>query len=326
MLNPAPWGGVKDACSRREFLKLGAATAAAAIAGPWLPLLPRVHAAPAGIPTRVLGKTGAQVTIVGLGGEGILRTQNQRDKATAVIRRALERGILYCDTAPAYSDSQDYYGEVLGAYRRSIFLASKTHDRTRDGSLRLLEQSLRRLRTDHLDLWQLHDLTSAGELEMIFDKSGAIHAVEEARRQGLVRFVGITGHYDPTVLAEAIRRYPFDTCLVALNAADRARRSFIEGLLPVAQEHGLGLIGMKVVAKGRLLRPDGVQTIREALGYVLSLPIHTAIVGFRSVEEVEEVVEIAKRFRPLSAGEMARLEALAQPYADEASWFKRGGS
>jgi len=263
---------------------------------------------------------------VGLGGEGILRTHNQRDKAVVVIRRALELGITYCDTAPAYSDSQDYYGEVLGAYRRKIFLASKTHDRTRDGSLRLLDQSLRRLRTDHLDLWQLHDLTSTGELEIIFDKNGAIHAMEAARRQGLVRFVGITGHYDPAILVEAIQRYPFDTCLVALNAADRARRSFIEGLLPIANERGLGLIGMKVVAKGRLLRPDGVSTIREALGYALSLPIHTAIVGFRSVEEVDEVVEIAKRFRPLSAEEMAHLEALAQPYADEVSWFKREGS
>lgn len=320
-----PFVDVERRYSRREFLRLSAATAAVAVAGSWLPFPQRVHAAPASLPTRILGKTGVPVTIVGLGGEGILRTHNQRDNATAVIRRALDHGILYCDTAPAYSDSQDYYGEVLSAYRRRIFLASKTHDRTRDGSLRLLDQSLRRLRTDHLDLWQLHDLTSMRELEMIFDTHGAIHAMEEARRQGLVRFVGITGHYDPGVLAEAIQRYPFDTCLVALNAADRARRSFIEGLLPLAHEHGLGLIGMKVIAKGRLLRPDGVSTMREALGYVLSLPIHTAIVGFRSVEEVDEVVEIAKRFRPLSAEEMAHLEALAQPYAAEVSWFKREG-
>jgi len=144
-----------------------------------------------------------------------------------------------------------------------------------------------------------------------------------ARHEGMVRFVGITGHYDPAVLAEAIRRYPFDTVLVALNVADRARLSFIEELLPLANERGLGIIGMKVLAKGRLLRPDGVATAQEALGYVLSLPISTAIVGFRSLAEVDEAVEMARRFTPFSPEEMARLEARARPSAEELSWFKR---
>ena len=311
--------------SRREFLKLGAATAAATVAWPWLPMPRRADAEPAPIPTRLLGKTGVHVTIVGLGGEGILRTWDQRDKAVAVIRRALERGITYCDTAPAYSASQDYYGEALGELRSRIFLASKTHDRSRDGSLRLLEQSLKRLRTDRLDLWQLHNLNTVDELDVIFGKHGAIHALEQARREGMVRFLGITGHYDPAVLVEAIRRYPFETVLVALNVADRVRLSFIDELLPVAHEQGLGIVGMKVVAKGHLLRPDGVSTMRDALGYVLSLPISTAIVGFRSPAEVDEVVELAQRFAPFSPEEMAHLEALAKPYVSEASSFKRGG-
>jgi aryl-alcohol dehydrogenase-like predicted oxidoreductase len=319
---------VERGLSRREFLKLSTATmaAAAAVTGPWLPGIRRVYAELAPIPTRTLGKTGVPVTIVGLGGEGVLRTWDRHDEAVAVIRRALERGITYCDTAPAYSASQDYYGEALGNERSAVFLASKTHDRTRDGSLRLLEQSLKRLRTDHLDLWQVHDLTTMEELEAIFGKNGAIHALEQARREGMVRFLGVTGHYDPAVLVEAIRRYPFDTVLVALNAADRVRLSFIDALLPAANEHGLGIIGMKVVAKGRLLRSDGVSTMRQALGYVLSLPISTAIIGFRTPEEVDEVVEIARTFRPLPDQEMARLEALARPHASEVSWFKREGS
>ncbi len=275
------------------------------------------------LPTRPLGKTGVPVTILGLGGEGVLRTWERHGEAVAVIHRALERGITYCDTAPAYSGSQDYYGEALGDFRSRVFLASKTHDRTRDGSLRLLEQSLKRLRTDHLDLWQLHDLNTSEELNVIFSTDGAIHALERARHEGMVRFVGITGHYDPAVLAEAIRRYPFDTVLVALNVADRARLSFIEELLPLANERGLGIIGMKVLAKGRLLRPDGVATAQEALGYVLSLPISTAIVGFRSLAEVDEAVEMARRFTPFSPEEMARLEARARPSAEELSWFKR---
>ena len=275
------------------------------------------------IPTRVLGKTGIPVTLVGLGGEGILRTWDRRDQAVAVIRRAIERGITYCDTAPAYRGSQDYYGEALGHERSRLFLASKTHDRSRDGSLRLLEQSLARLRTDHLDLWQLHDLTTMEELERIFTKGGAIHALEQAQHEGMARFLGITGHYDPAVLVEAIRRYPFDTVLVALNVADRWRLSFIEQLLPVANEHGLGIIGMKVFAKGALFQADRDLTVSDALAYVMSLPISTAIVGFQSVDEVDEVVEQARRFQPLSVEEMARLEARARSYAVEVSWFKR---
>ncbi len=312
-------------CSRRQLLKAGLLAAGGALASSWLWPARRLfaNADAAAIPTRPLGKTGVQVTMLGLGGEGILRTWGRDREAAAVIERALDLGITYCDTAPAYSGSQDYYGAVLAERRAVIFLASKTHDRTRDGSLRLLDNSLARLKTDHLDLWQLHDLTELDELEAIFGPRGAIHALEEATRDGRVRFLGVTGHYDPAVLAEAIRRHPFDTVLVALNAADRARRSFIDRFLPEAAARQLGIIGMKVVARGRLLRPDGVSTMREALGYVLTLPVSTAIVGYTTPEEVEEAVRLVKHFEPFPAEEMARLERLARPYADEANWFKR---
>lgn len=312
--------------TRRQFLRWGAVFTASAVLAPLLPELVRgVAVAEDSIPTRPLGKTGVRVTILGLGGEGILRTWGRGDEAVAVIHRALERGITYCDTAPAYSGSQDYYGEALGKFRDKIFLASKTHERTRDGSLRLLEQSLKRLRTDALDLWQLHDLTTVEELDMIFSKHGAIHALEQARHEGMARFLGITGHYDPAVLVEAIRRYPFDTVLVALNVADRTRLSFIDELLPVAHAQELGIIGMKVLARGALLQSGRAFTMSQALGYVLSLPISTAIVGFRSVGEVDEAIESVRRFTPFSAQEMERLEALAKPFASEANWFKRAG-
>ena len=308
--------------TRRQFLQAGLAAAAGALASAWLPSR-RLWAGEGTIPTRPLGRTGARVTIIGLGGEGVLRTWGRARDATPVIQRAIDLGITYCDTAPAYSGSQDYYGVVLGERRKELFLASKTHERSRDGSLQLLDESLRRLQTDRLDLWQLHDLRAMDELDVIFGPRGAIHALEEAKRDGRVRFLGLTGHYDPTVLREAIRRYPFDTVLVALNAADRARRSFIDELLPSATERGLGIIGMKVLAKGRLLRPDGIATVREALGYVLSLPVSTAIVGYQSVAEVEEAVRAARAFAPFTPEEMARLESLARRAADEADWFKR---
>src|SRR5438093_2304440 len=132
----------------------------------------------------------------------------------------------YCDTAPAYAGSLDYYGAALGRRRQQVFLASKSHERTRDGSLRLLDDSLRRLRTDHLDLWQLHDLRTSQDLDHIFAKGGAIEALVRAREEGRVRFLGVTGHHHPAILMEAMRRFDFDTVLVALNAADIHRLSF----------------------------------------------------------------------------------------------------
>ena len=167
------------------------------------------------IPTRPLGKTGRNVTLFGLGGEGVLRTWGQEKEAARVISRALDQGVTYCDTAPAYAGSLDYYGATLGERRNQIFLASKTHDRTRDGSLKLLEQSLRRARTDHLDLWQLHDLRTADDLDEIFAKGGALEALVQAKAEGRVKHLGITGHHDPAILLEAMRRFDFDTVLVA---------------------------------------------------------------------------------------------------------------
>src|SRR5215469_10649346 len=141
-------------------------------------------------PRRALGRTGYEATLFGLGGEGVLRTHGRMSEAVAVIHRALDQGVNYCDTAPAYAGSLDYYGAALGERRGDVFLASKTHDRSRDGSLRLLDDSLRRLRTDHLDLWQLHDLRTLEDIDRIFARGGAIEALIQARDEGRVRFLG----------------------------------------------------------------------------------------------------------------------------------------
>ncbi|MBI3291359.1 MAG: aldo/keto reductase [Elusimicrobia bacterium] len=293
----------------------------------WHPLLAQAqeHVTRPVIPRRPLGTTGVPITIVGLGGEGVLRTWGREREAARVIERALDLGITYYDTAPAYSGSQDYYGAVLGERRREIVLASKTHDRSRDGSLRLLDESLKRLRTDRLDLWQLHDLRDAEDLRQIFaPKRGALAALQQAQAEGRVRFLGITGHTDPAVLVEALRRFAFDTVLVALNAADKARLSFIEEVLPAAQRQQVGVIGMKVVARGALLRPDGPLTAPEAIQYVLSLRgVSTVILGCRTPQEVEDNVRIANAFQPLSADQLAALERRALPFAPMASTFKR---
>src|ERR1700730_1087553 len=248
------------------------------------------------LPRRQLGRTGVAVTLFGLGGEGILRTHGEGPAAARVIHRALDQGVNYCDTAPAYAGSMDYYGAALGERRRDIFLACKTHDRTRDGSLRLLDDSLRRLRTDHLDLWQLHDLRTGDDLDRIFAKGGALEALVQARSEGRVRFLGLTGHHDPAILLEAMRRFPFDTVLVALNAADVHRLSFIHSVLPEAARRGMGVIGMKVLSQGALLG-RGKLTVEEAMGYVLSLPgVSHVIVGCKTPAEVDDNARIARRF------------------------------
>jgi aryl-alcohol dehydrogenase-like predicted oxidoreductase len=284
---------------------------------------PTAPAPPAAIPRRSLGATGREVTIFGLGGEGVLRTHGRKDEAVRVIHAALDQGVTYCDTAPAYASSLDYYGAALGERRRDIFLASKTHDRSRDGSLRLLDDSLRRLRTDHLDLWQLHDLRTADDLQRIFAKGGALEALVEARDAGRVRHLGLTGHHDPAILLEAMRRFAFDTVLVALNAADPHRWPFATTVLAEAARRGMGVIGMKATAQGALLGP-GRLTMEGALGYVLSLPgVSTVIVGCKTPAEVTQNAELARSFTPLEPAALRSIEERVRPFAAEGAYFKQ---
>jgi predicted aldo/keto reductase-like oxidoreductase len=220
----------------------------------------------------------------------------------------------------------DYYCAALGGRRQQLFLASKTADRTRDGSLRILDDSLRRLRTDHLDLWQLHDLRTMSEVETIFSKRGAIHALVEAREQGRVRHVGLTGHHDPAVLVEAMRRFDFDTVLVALNVADVHRLSFAGTVLPEAAARGTGVVGMKVFAAGSLVAPGGLCTPAEAMHYVLSLAgVSTVIIGCSSPAEVDTNVRAAREFRPMFEDTKLILEQRAKPRAAEFTSYKRAG-
>jgi predicted aldo/keto reductase-like oxidoreductase len=263
------------------------------------------------------------VTLFGLGGEGVLRTHGRTAEAVQVIQRALDQGVNYFDTAPAYASSRDYYGTALGERRRDIFLASKTHERSRDGSLWLLEDSLRRLRTDYLDLWQLHDLRTLDELDEIFSPDGALEALLAAREDGRVRFLGITGHHDPAILLEAMRRFEFDTVLVALNAADVHRLPFISTVLAEAARREMGVIGMKVCAAGALVGPAAF-TMDDAMGYVLSLPgVSNVIVGCSTPAEVDDNARVARDFRPLPEQQLRTLEARTRRSAASFISYKR---
>lgn len=305
------------ACSPTPPAPVASSAASTAISGP---------GAPAGEPVRprTLGSTGAIVEPVSLGGEGILRTQGRTSEAVAMILEALRLGVRYCDTAPAYASSQDYYGaafrEAGPTARKQVFLASKTHERTREGALRLLDDSLRRLGTDHLDLWQLHDLREIEDLDTIFGRGGAIEAVEAAKADGRIRFVGITGHHDPQILVEAMRRYPIDTVLCAINPADPARSPFLTTVVPEARKRKMGVIAMKVMAAGRLLADRAASPV-ELIRYATSFA-DTAIVGCSSIAEVRQNFGARAEASPLGEAEQRALEARVLPASNRYDSFK----
>lgn len=320
--------------NRREFLRIAAGSAAAIGAASALqPLssLAETTSAAGPMPTRPLGRTGFQVPLFSLGGQGLLEHPGHTDEAVAIINRALDLGVKYCDTAHWYGggSSESYYGEALKARRKDIYLATKSGERSYDGAMRDLETSLKRLQTDRLDCWQMHHVRNEEDVEKIFAPNGALKAFLKARDEKITRFIGITGHLNPFALKDAIGRYDFDTILMALNAADRNlpgpgnESSFIENLLPAAVEKQLGIIGMKVPAIGHIFRPGGVTTMRQAMSYTLSLPVSTVIIGIKTIPELEENIRIAQTFKPLTTAEMAELERLTKPYYTEATFFKR---
>lgn len=313
--------------TRRNFIMTSVAVAGGIVGGAALQQNQTNTATPpATIPERVLGRTGVRVPIFGLGGAGQtpLSWDGAERDAVAIIERALELGIRYFDTAASYGPSEDYLGKVLPPHRSKLFLASKTDVRDRDGAWRELERSLKRLKTDSLDLWQLHHVSFPQELDTVFSSKGAIKALEEAMQQKLVRFAGITGHHDPNVIAEALRRYPFHTTLIPVNAADKHHpHPFIPAVLPVAQQQKVGVIAMKVPAYGRLFKPGGLEGMHQALGYTLSQPgVQCCVIAAETVAQLEQNVNTARAFQPLSAQALAAIEQRTAQIWEDNTFFR----
>ncbi len=310
--------------SRRNFIKVTLATAGAYFLNKSEKIFPTLFAKDLPMPKRVLGKTGYRVGIFSLGGQSTLEQAGTEKESIKIINRALDLGVNYIDTAAAYGQgiSETYIGKVMRERRDEVFLATKTHSRSYDGSMKLLEKSLKQLQTNRIDLWQLHNVRTEDDLKKIFASDGAIKALEEARRSGVVRFLGITGHYDPWVLKKGIDDYNFDCILMALNAADRHNKSFIDNLLPFAVQKNLGIIGMKIPSRGKIFRSNGITSMKQAMEYVLTLPVSTIIVGITTLNELEENIRIAKNFRTLSDKQMREIEELTKSYFDDAAWFK----
>ena len=283
-----------------------------AFAGLATPRAPKAKSG--GIPTRVLGRTGEKLTIIGEGGARFHLVPF--DEAKAVVRRAYDLGINYFDMARAYSDghAEEVYGAVIPEFRKDIFLTSKSGKRTREGAEADLETSLRNLRTDHLDLWQIHLVHNKKEAEQIFAPGGAMEAFEAAKKAGKVRYIGYTSCRDPQAHLEMLRHGErFDTALMPLHVADPVYSdsplmSFEKTALPAARERGVGIFAIKVFGNAFLLRTFSVG---DCLRYTLSLPITAAPLGFCTIGQLEDDVRIAQNFQPMSQEEMNVLHARA---------------
>ena len=253
--------------------------------------------------TRPFGKTGKAFPILSFGGQRIVDEHHcTGEQAIEIVNTALDRGIRYFDTAWIYSNGQaeTRLGKVVKHRRSEMWIATKTWDTSRDGARRQLETSLSRLQTDHVDEWRLHNVWDYARLDAFTGKGGALEAAIQAREEGLVRNISISSHTDPQILVEALKRFPFDSALIALSALDHFILSFAEEFLPVANARGVATIGMKVLGLGSLKHE-----VERSLRYAFSLPVSTVIVGMETMAQLEQNLAIAESFTPMT--DQARL-------------------
>jgi predicted aldo/keto reductase-like oxidoreductase len=274
------------------------------------------------IPRRPLGRTGAAVSALALGGYHLGLVKGGQREVSRIVHEALDAGVDFMDNAWEYHDgrSEELMGKALEGRRASVFLMTKvcSHGRDKRTALRQLEESLRRLKTDHLDLWQIHEVVYDNDPDLHFAPGGAVEALEQARREGKVRFVGFTGHKDPSIHLKMLAHdFPFDTCQMPLNVFDSTFRSFEQRVLPELLRLGIAPLGMKsMCGEGTPIRKRAVRP-EEALRYAMSLPVASTISGIDSLKVLRQNLRIARGFEPYTAGEMQLLrERCAEAAAD----------
>ena len=296
---------------RREFLKSAALAAFATAASGPVP----AHAADNGqIPYRTLGRTGAKTSLVGIGGYHIGVNSLSDQEAAAIVRKALDSGVNFLDNCWDYNNgtSEVRMGKALrDGYRQKAFLMTKIDGRTRAAAQQQLEQSLRRLQTGHLDLIQIHEIIRMGDPERVFAPGGCLEYLEQARKDGKVRFIGFTGHKSPEIhlhMIETARQhnFTFDTVQMPLNAMDAHFDSFAKKVIPVATKLNMGILGMKPMGSGVLLRSNTLTPV-EYLQYAMNLPITTVITGCDSMKVLNQALNTARNFRPLTQEQVAAI-------------------
>jgi aryl-alcohol dehydrogenase-like predicted oxidoreductase len=271
------------------------------------------------IPTRSFGRSGEQVSIIGLGGFHLGLPETDA-AAVRLVHAAIDAGITFMDNAWDYNDglSETRMGKAIADRRDQVFLMTKVCTHGRDGkvAMRQLEESLKRLRTDHLDLWQIHEVVFDDEPAKHFARGGVVEALDRARAQGKVRYVGFTGHKSPALhMAMLEHDYPWDSCQLPLNCFDASFRSFEEHVLPELARRGIAPIGMKSLGgDGRAVKAK-VVTAQDALAYAMSLPVATVVSGMESMRVLEQNVAVAQGFRPMSAQARQALRRRLTPQA-----------
>jgi predicted aldo/keto reductase-like oxidoreductase len=221
-----------------------------------------------------------------------------------------------------YSGSEGYYGKALGERRKDIFLTSKSHSRDREGALAHLHETLRNMRTDHLDLWQVHDVREDQEIADIFGPGGAIEAFVQAKQQGKTRFIGVTGHHNPFIIKKCIELFDFDTVLMPVNPAEQQHQSFIEHVLPLAREKNMGIIGMKVYFRGFASRLPWYAGMEPFFRFALSQTISNVVIGCDDSAQLEQNAAFARSFAPLSPQEQRDLIRSVSPFARQLMYYK----
>ena len=275
------------------------------------------------IPRRPLGKTGAQISALGVGGHHLGQLPSAAE-ATRLVHEAIDSGLNFFDNCWEYHNgrSELWLGDGLRGKRDKVFLMTKVCTHGRDGALgmQMLDQSLRRLGTDHLDLWQIHGVGFESDPRLAFAKNGIVEAMEKARKAGKIRFIGFTGHKDPAVHLKMLTYgFHFDAVQMPLNPFDaQFHFSFERDVLPVLNQHGVGVLGMKSLGGHAEAVKAGVISPREALGYAMSLPVTTTVSGMDSVEVLRQNVALARGFKPLSAPEMEAIRQRCRPAAGDA--------
>jgi uncharacterized protein len=277
---------------------------------------PLSGSAPEGLPRRPLGQTGISIPILGLGGGHLLNTSDEEGER--IVQEAIEGGLTFFDNAWDYYNnrSEAVMGKALKGRRHEVFLMTKmcTHGRGKKIGMLHLEQSLRRLGTDYLDLWQIHEVGCDDEPERIFQVGGAIEALAEAKRQGKVRYIGFTGHKSPAVHLNMLKYgFPFDTCQLPLNVFDATYSSFEQQVLPELLRQGIAPIAMKSLCGHGKPIEQGLLTVEEAMRYTLSLPVSTLVSGINSREVLHQNLAVARRFVPMTHEEMVQLRHRVSP-------------
>jgi aryl-alcohol dehydrogenase-like predicted oxidoreductase len=322
---------MKTRWSRRDFLKT---TTAAVMLGAAEKAL---GAIPATLPKRRLGKTGEMVSCIGFGLGSRYCSIPDEDAAQALLERAFVLGVTYFDTSASYTRrgierlSETRLGEFSKKRRKEVFLATKFDPRDRDGALRSVEQSLKLLQTDYVDLIQIHSLSDLDDLQRMTGANGAIAAIQQLKDQKIARFIGITGHNDGSAMAEALRRHDFDTVLMSLNAAQSANPiaqrkmepipAFEQSALPVALQKNMGILSMKVMGQGLLVGTGaGRASPAELLQFNLSQPVASVVIGCEQLAPLEQNVQAAMNFTPISESAKQKLQEKVAP--SRSAWQK----